>query len=84
MLMANPATLRNLVKRYETLQRAHARLGTSESSRHLEDISYTLCVTTGTRTVADALTAAEAQLRAVPSAASVLSASEPSEVQLTA
>ncbi|MFE2019053.1 DUF5133 domain-containing protein [Streptomyces sp. NPDC059499] len=84
MLMANPATLRNLVKRYETLRRAHARLGTSESSRHLEDISYTLCVTTGTRTVTDALTAAEAQLRAVPSAASVLSATEPSEVQLTA
>lgn len=82
--MANPATLRNLVKRFETLQRAHARLGTSDSSRHLEDISYTLCVTTGTRTVADALAAAEAQLRAVPSAGSVRSVAEPSEVELTA
>ncbi|WP_406151416.1 DUF5133 domain-containing protein [Streptomyces sp. NBC_01012] len=66
MLMANPATLRNLVKRYETLRSAHAWLGTSESRRQLDDVSYTLCVTTGTRTVPDALAAAAAQLRAVP------------------
>ncbi|MEU1123367.1 DUF5133 domain-containing protein [Streptomyces sp. NPDC005899] len=84
MLMANPATLRSLVKRYESLRSVHARLGTSESSRHLEDVSYTLCVTTGTRTVHDALIAAEAQLRALPSAAPVRSKAVPSEVQLTA
>ncbi|MEU5716449.1 DUF5133 domain-containing protein [Streptomyces sp. NPDC020403] len=83
MLMANPATLWNLVKRYESLRSAHARLGTSESSRRLDDVSYTLCVTTGTRTVADALLAAEAQLRAVPPAGRV-GAAVPSEVQLTA
>ncbi|MFD0015323.1 DUF5133 domain-containing protein, partial [[Kitasatospora] papulosa] len=45
--MANPATLRNLVTRYETLRSTHARLGTPESRRQLEDVSYTLCVTTG-------------------------------------
>ncbi|MFC8592857.1 DUF5133 domain-containing protein [Streptomyces atroolivaceus] len=84
MLMANPATLRNLVKRYETLRSTHARLGTSESSRQLEDVSYTLCVTTGTRTVPDALAAAAAQLRAVPSAGSLSPAPGPAEVQLTA
>ncbi|GAA2984960.1 MULTISPECIES: DUF5133 domain-containing protein [Streptomyces] len=81
MLMAHPATLRKLVKRYEALRSAHARLGTSESSRHLEDVSYTLCVTTGTRTVPDALLAAETQLRAVLPAGSP---SPLSEVELTA
>ncbi|MFE0143229.1 DUF5133 domain-containing protein [[Kitasatospora] papulosa] len=55
MLMANPATLRNLVTRYEALRSTHARLGTPESRRQLEDVSYTLCVTTGTRAVPDAL-----------------------------
>ncbi|MFD3613462.1 DUF5133 domain-containing protein [Streptomyces atroolivaceus] len=84
MLMANPATLRNLVKRYETLRSTHARLGTSESSRQLEDVSYTLCVTTGTRTVPDALAVAAAQLRAVPSAGSLSPAPGPAEVQLIA
>ncbi|MEK8141987.1 DUF5133 domain-containing protein [Streptomyces sp. M10(2022)] len=84
MLMANPATLRSLVERYEALRRIHTRQGTPESSRHLEDVSYTLCVTTGTRTVPDALIAAEAQLRAVGPAASVLSGTTPAEVQLTA
>jgi hypothetical protein len=80
--MANPATLRNLVKRYEALRSAHARLGNSESSRKLDDVSYTLCVTTGTRTVPDALAAAAAQLRAVPTAGSPAPAA--TEVQLTA
>ncbi|MEU1482841.1 DUF5133 domain-containing protein [Streptomyces sp. NPDC005752] len=84
MLMANPATLRNLVKRYENLRSTHARLRTCESSRQLEDISYTLCVTTGTRTVPDALAAAAAQLRSVPSAGSLGAAPGPAEVQLTA
>lgn len=79
--MANPATLRKLVKRYEAVRSAHARLRTSESSRRLEDVSYTLCVTTGTRTVPDALIAAETQLRAVPSTVPVASLSE---VELTA
>jgi len=82
--MANPATLRNLVKRYETLRSTHARLGTSESSRRLEDISYTLCVTTGTRTVPDALAAAAAQLRAVRPAGPPAPSPVPAEVQLTA
>ncbi|MCX5414809.1 DUF5133 domain-containing protein [Streptomyces sp. NBC_00059] len=84
MLMANPATLRNLVKRYESLRSAHARLGTSESSRRLEDVSYTLCVTTGTRTVPDALTAAAARLSAVSSAGPLGKSAGPAEVQLTA
>lgn len=82
--MANPATLRNLVKRYETLRSTHARLGTSESSRQLEDISYTLCVTTGTRTVPDALAAAAAQLHTLRSAGARGPVSGPAEVQLTA
>jgi hypothetical protein len=82
--MANPATLRNLVERYETLRSTHARLGTSESRRQLEDVSYTLCVTTGTRTVTDALSVAAAQLRAVSSTGPLSPAPGPAEVQLTA
>lgn len=82
--MANPATLRNLVKRYEALRSTHARLGTSESSRRLEDVSYTLCVTTGTRTVPAALATAAAQLRAVRSTGSLSAAPVSAEAQLTA
>ncbi|MFI2780923.1 DUF5133 domain-containing protein [Streptomyces sp. ALB3] len=84
MLMANPATLRNLVKRYETLRSTHARLGTSESSRQLEDVSYTLCVTTGTRAVPEALAVAAAQLHAVPSTGALSPTAGPADVQLTA
>ena len=64
--MAHPATLRKLIERYETLRLIHAHQRTPESRRRLEDVSYTLCVTTGTRTVPEALAVAEAQLRAVP------------------
>ncbi|MFC8226567.1 DUF5133 domain-containing protein [Streptomyces sp. NPDC057287] len=84
MLMANPATLRNLVKRYETLRSTHARLGTSESRRQLEDVSYTLCVTTGTRAVPDALAVAAVQLSGVPAAGALGASAGPAEVQLTA
>lgn len=78
--MANPATLRSLVARYETLRSAHARLGTPESGRRLDDVSYTLCVTTGTRAVPEALAAAAARLHAVRAAGSPGSA----QVSLTA
>ncbi|MGW0787769.1 DUF5133 domain-containing protein [Streptomyces sp. NPDC002911] len=49
----------------------HARLGASESSRRLDDVSCTRCVTTGTRTVPDALAAEAARLRAVTSVGSL-------------
>ncbi|MGW6742647.1 DUF5133 domain-containing protein [Streptomyces sp. NPDC055025] len=62
MLMAHPAILRNLVEQYETLKALHAEQGSSGTRRRLEDITYTLCVSTGTRTPAEALAAAEQRL----------------------
>ncbi|MEV0037471.1 DUF5133 domain-containing protein [Streptomyces sp. NPDC050804] len=62
MLMAHPAILRNLVEQYETLKALHAEVGSSGTRRRLEDITYTLCVSTGTRTPTEALAAAEQRL----------------------
>ncbi|MEV6653457.1 DUF5133 domain-containing protein [Streptomyces sp. NPDC051219] len=62
MLMAHPLVLRNLVDRYKALRKLHAEQRTAESRRELEDVTYTLCVSTGTRTAEAALAAAEAQL----------------------
>lgn len=62
MLMAHPAVLEELLRRYEEL-RAHDAAGRPEARRRLEDVSYTLCVSTGTRDVASALRVAREQLR---------------------
>lgn len=62
MLLAHPAILRNLVEQYETLKVLPAEQGSFETRRRLEDITYTLCVSTGTHTPAAALAAAEQQL----------------------
>lgn len=64
MLMAHPAILRDLVEQYETLRVLDAEQGTHASRQRLEDVSYTLCVSTGTRKVADALAVAKRQLAA--------------------
>ncbi|MFD5033831.1 DUF5133 domain-containing protein [Streptomyces sp. NPDC058220] len=62
MLMAHPAILRNLVQQYEVLQILHAEKESPETRRRLEDLTYTLCVSTGTRVVEEALAVAERQL----------------------
>ncbi|WP_202533364.1 DUF5133 domain-containing protein, partial [Streptomyces sp. SID3212] len=62
--MAHPAILRNLVERYEELQVAGTAKDSLENRRRLEDVTYTLCVSTGTRTIEDALRVAEEQLSA--------------------
>lgn len=62
--MAHPAILRNLVERYEELQVAGTAKDSLENRRRLEDVTYTLCVSTGTRTIEDALRVAEEQLAA--------------------
>ncbi|WP_269460132.1 DUF5133 domain-containing protein [Streptomyces sp. 2323.1] len=64
MLTPHSAILRDLVKQYEKL---HARLSersSAETQRHFADTCYTLCVSTGTRTVEAALTFAAGQLDA--------------------
>ncbi len=62
MLMAHPAVLRNLIEQYETLQILHAENGSPEVRRRMDDLAYTLCVSTGTRDVDAALIVARHQL----------------------
>ncbi|MGW0500807.1 DUF5133 domain-containing protein [Streptomyces sp. NPDC003007] len=63
MLMANPAVLRNLVEQYEALAALHAQDGGPQTGQRMEDVAYTLCVSTGTRDVGSALAAAREQLQ---------------------
>ncbi|MGW2787466.1 DUF5133 domain-containing protein [Streptomyces populi] len=58
MLMPLPATLRRLVKEYETLLAEQA----DPSGQRLRDLTYTLCVSTGTREITDALAVARSFL----------------------
>ncbi|MFB7244155.1 DUF5133 domain-containing protein [Streptomyces populi] len=58
MLMPLPATLRRLVKEYETLLAGQE----DPSGQRLRDLAYTLCVSTGTREITDALAAARSCL----------------------
>ncbi|WP_171169165.1 DUF5133 domain-containing protein [Streptomyces sp. I05A-00742] len=70
MLLAHPAVLRDLVERYTALERAAAaRPADPATGQGLADVTYTLCVTTGTRDVAAALRAARRRLRDTPDAA---------------
>ncbi|GGU97669.1 DUF5133 domain-containing protein [Streptomyces litmocidini] len=62
MLMAHPVVLRNLIEQYETLQVLQAENGSDEVRRRMEDLAYTLCVSTGTRDVDTALIAARHRL----------------------
>ena len=65
MLMAHPTVLRNLVDRYETLHAEAGAEGTVDADikQRLQDTAYTLCVSTGTREIASALTAARAHMQ---------------------
>ncbi|MFJ4847065.1 MULTISPECIES: DUF5133 domain-containing protein [unclassified Streptomyces] len=60
MLLAHPAVLNDLVDRYETLRVLDP--ADAEVRRRLEDVSYTLCVATGTGDVDAALAAARLRL----------------------
>ncbi|KOG37905.1 DUF5133 domain-containing protein [Streptomyces decoyicus] len=62
MLMAHPAVLLELIEEYEVLELLHARQGRDEVRRRMDDVAYTLCVSTGTRDVDAALLAARQQL----------------------
>ncbi|MEU1573295.1 DUF5133 domain-containing protein [Streptomyces collinus] len=72
MLMAHPAVLKNLVDQYEALHALHAENGTEEARRRLDDVSYTLCVSTGTRDVDSALMAARHRLSGVQTSSDLL------------
>lgn len=62
MLRAHPAILRNLVEEYKALRSLRTEEESIEARRQLEDVTYTLCVSTGTRTAEAALIVAEQQL----------------------
>ncbi|MFG3506598.1 DUF5133 domain-containing protein [Streptomyces sp. NPDC047821] len=69
MLLAHPAVLRELVARYESLCTASQELALApDLKRRLDDVTYTLCVTTGTRHLDQALAAARARLAATATA----------------
>ncbi|WP_326841104.1 DUF5133 domain-containing protein [Streptomyces sp. NBC_01558] len=59
MLMPLPSTLRQLLTEYETLR---AATGTTPPSQRLRDLDYTLCVSTGTREITQALETARSYL----------------------
>ncbi|MFG2573766.1 DUF5133 domain-containing protein [Streptomyces sp. NPDC048481] len=64
MLMPHPAVLRTLVDEYEALSAD----GTAEARAQERDLAYTLCVSTGTREVDDALRTARRWLEAASAA----------------
>ncbi|MFD3819894.1 DUF5133 domain-containing protein [Streptomyces rubiginosohelvolus] len=75
MLMAHPTVLRNLIEQYEALRVLHAENGGLEARQRMDDVAYTLCVSTGTSDVDSALVAARHRLPgARPEDDSVLSA----------
>ncbi|MBP2579642.1 hypothetical protein J3A78_000120 [Streptomyces sp. PvR006] len=60
--MAHPAVLSKLVEEYEALSVLNAKDGSREVRRRMEDLAYTLCISTGTRDVDAALIAARYRL----------------------
>ncbi|UXY32894.1 DUF5133 domain-containing protein [Streptomyces sp. HUAS TT20] len=62
MLMAHPAVLRNMVEQYDALRILHADHGSPGGRRRMDDIAFTLCVSTGTRDIDAALIVARHQL----------------------
>ncbi|MEU9487473.1 DUF5133 domain-containing protein [Streptomyces decoyicus] len=70
MLMPHPKDVRTLLSRYAAARLAHAERATLKSATKLDDVSYTLCVTTATTELNDALVAADRILAQPPPAAS--------------
>ncbi|MEU8587445.1 DUF5133 domain-containing protein [Streptomyces sp. NPDC048664] len=62
MLLPAEKELLSILARFAEIRIRHDLRPTGHSSRELEDITYTLCVMTGTRTIDKALAAADAQL----------------------
>ncbi|GGY94720.1 DUF5133 domain-containing protein [Streptomyces nitrosporeus] len=60
--MAHPAVLQNLIEQYDTLRILHAENGDPDVRQRMNDVAYTLCVSTGTRDVDTALIVARHRL----------------------
>ncbi|MGV9567702.1 DUF5133 domain-containing protein [Streptomyces sp. NPDC003480] len=63
MLLPAEKELRAVLARFTDARFRHDLQPTGRSSQELEDTSYTLCVMTGTRSVNEALSAADALLK---------------------
>lgn len=62
MLRPHPTFLHTLLETYASLRDQQAQEDSAEVRRRLDDVAYTLCVSTGTRTPEMALAAARTLL----------------------
>ncbi len=62
MLIPDARTLRTLLARFADAHVAHAQHARPGTEEELRDLAYTLCVTTGTREVREALAVADQML----------------------
>ncbi|MGW2046445.1 DUF5133 domain-containing protein [Streptomyces sp. NPDC001858] len=62
MIVPDPRVTRTLLTRYATLKIAQAERARPQTARELQDVTYTLCVLTGTGDVREAVAAADALL----------------------
>jgi len=62
MLMAHPNVLRDLLDEYEQLLILRAEQDSPQIAQRLEDVAYTLCISTGTKEIEQARTVARRQL----------------------
>jgi hypothetical protein len=65
VLRPHPTFLHTLLETYGSLRDLQAREDSPDVRRRLDDVSYTLCVSTGTRTPEMAIASARAQLAGV-------------------
>ncbi|MFI7319159.1 DUF5133 domain-containing protein [Streptomyces venezuelae] len=66
MLQAHPSVLADLVERYESLHaKAESAAVDPALRQQLDDVTYTLCVITGTRSLEQALASARRRARTV-------------------
>ncbi|WP_427917590.1 DUF5133 domain-containing protein [Streptomyces sp. cg40] len=64
MLVPDPKAVRKLLTRYAVLRIAHAEGQRPQTAAELNDVSYTLCVMTGTTGIREAIVEADALLAA--------------------
>ncbi|MEV1021097.1 DUF5133 domain-containing protein [Streptomyces sp. NPDC050264] len=70
MLNPEPMFIRTLLSRYADVQLRFSERPTQELRWQLDDVTYTLCVSTGTKSVRDALMAADRVLERAAAARS--------------
>ena len=69
MLVPDPKAVRKLLTRYAVLRISQAERQRPQTAAELNDVSYTLCVMTGTTDIREAIVKADALLAAARGAA---------------